>query len=41
VPPVLVPCLSCIVATYLYDAWLNSEKVEAGITTAEPSPQLR
>lgn len=27
VPPVLVPCVSCIVATFLYDAWLNSEKV--------------
>jgi glycerol uptake facilitator protein len=26
IPPVLVPCLSCVVATFLYDACLNSEK---------------
>ncbi|HWQ10442.1 MAG TPA: aquaporin, partial [Holophaga sp.] len=26
VPPVLVPCLACVVSTFLYDAWLNSEK---------------
>lgn len=29
VPPVLVPCLACIVATYLYDAFLNSERTPA------------
>jgi glycerol uptake facilitator protein len=36
VPPVLVPCLACIVATYLYDACLNSEKVAAGATVTGP-----
>ena len=35
-PPVLVPCLSCVVSTYLYDACLNSEKTPAGEPSAAP-----
>lgn len=39
IPPVLVPCLACVVATYLYDAFLNSEKVPETAGAAEAGLQ--
>ncbi len=39
IPPVLVPCLACVVATFLYDALLNSEKPGGQARAAEASRQ--
>jgi glycerol uptake facilitator protein len=39
VPPVLVPCFACIVATFLYDALLNSERTSVATPITETSPQ--
>jgi glycerol uptake facilitator protein len=36
VPPVLVPCVACVVATFLYDACLNSEKCAETNAAGEP-----
>ena len=37
VPPVLIHCMACVVPTFLYDAWLNSERVPGEHRVGEAS----